>query len=278
MTLTKNPNAAEAQFEDEGAVSGTTQATGSATVNQANVTDTATASAAQAATPAAEPVTETSRALAPRPLSTALAETLQKAGVLTAGQIRDSSLIEQLKNAIRVEWDSLPTIGANNTAKFVIKGDSEVKLGETIEIVLMSFQDLWVASPGDTEADNALVKYSHDGITSNEDADGEVVNMKEYLDRLKVDYPKAHIGHRVILVGELAAAEGGDATEHIGKLFQISLPDSGRRAFETYKLQSSYALGKGKAQPAEVLRMRLKAKEAKNGKNTYAKVEITQAN
>lgn len=185
---------------------------------------------------------------APRALATANANSVVKMNVISG-----------FENAFRVEFDSLPGIGASQ-GTFSMKADDS-DLGAEISIQLLSYQASWVASPNDTKADVELVKYSDDGVTSK---DG--VNLLAHVEDLKAQgYSKSKIAHRVVLVGELLTT--AKASDKVGELVMVDLPDSGRRAFNTYVIQASYAVAKGRKSPEEasILKMKAVPEKTKSG-------------
>lgn len=186
----------------------------------------------------------------------------------TAAAVISQNVLAGMKDAFRVDYDSLPGIGASQ-GTFTLKADDE-DIGNEIKLQLISYQASHVASPNDTKADIELVKYSDDGITSR---DG--VNLAAHIEDLKAQgYKNAKIAHRVILVGELVAA--AKETDKIGELVMIDLPDSGRRAFNTFTLQASYAVARGRKTPEEASLLTLKAvpEKTRNG-DKYTKVAIS---
>lgn len=243
MALNK-ANATAATFEAEDGLDDA--GTGTVSAETANV-DTANAA------PADEPVT-----------TTALATQGQRA-LTTASAVMKTNVISGLKDAFRVEFDSLPAIGASQ-GTFNLKAD-DTDIGNQISIQLLSYQESWVASPNDTKADVELVKYSDDGVTSR---DG--INLLAHVEDLKAQgYGKAKINHRNVLVGELLSTS--IECDKVGELVMIDLPDSGRRAFNTYTLQASYAVAKGRktAEEAAVLTLKAVPEKTKSGEK-YTKV------
>ena len=111
------------------------------------------------------------------PATTALAAPRTSA-LATANSVVKMNVISALKDTFRVEFDSLPGIGASQ-GTFNLKAD-DTDIGAEISIQLLSYQESWVASPNDTKADVELVKYSDDGVTSR---DG--INLLAHLEDLK---------------------------------------------------------------------------------------------
>ena len=209
----------------------------------------------EAATDTAATEAKPTTALA-APRSTALA---------TANAVVKMNVISGYKDAFRVEFDSLPAIGASQ-GTFSLKAD-DTDIGSEISIQLLSYQDSWVGSPNDTKADVELVKYSDDGVTSR---DG--VNLAAHVEDLKAQgYSNAKIAHRVVLVGELLST--GKPCDKVGELVMIDLPDSGRRAFNTFVIQASYAVAKGRKTAEEAAVLKLKAIPEKTTRgDKYTKV------
>lgn len=186
----------------------------------------------------------------------------------SATSVMSANVISGLKDAFRVEFDSLPAIGASQ-GTFNLKSD-DTDLGSEIKLQLMSYQSSYTASPNDTKADVELVKYSDDGITSKCG-----VNLMAHVEDLKAQgYTKAKIAHRVILVGELL--ESKIPCDNVGELVMIDLPDSGRRAFNTFTLQASYAVAKGRksVEDASILILKAVPEKTKNGEK-FTKVAIS---
>ena len=246
MSLKSKNSTADFETEDE-----TTTTAGATTAGEVNT--------AEAATPVVEPATPTNT-------TSALANVGSRA--VTAATVVKTNIISGLKDAFRVDFDSLPAIGASNGA-FQLKAD-DPDLGKELKLQLISYQESWVASPNDTKADVELVKYSDDGVTSR---DG--VNLLMHLEDLKAQgYGKAKIGHRNILVGELISASV-DA-DVVGGLVMVDLPDSGRRSFNSYTLQASYAVAKGRktADEAAVLTLTATPDKTRSGEK-YTKIVIS---
>lgn len=239
MALRKPTNTATsaAQFEDE-------------TLDA--VAETASDAVAQAA-----PAASTSTAVA----------AARPTAVATARSVTANNVISTLKDAFPVEFDSLPRIAAEQGA-FVFKDDSEEEVGAAIKLQLLSYQDSWVCSPNDKKADVDLVKWSDDGVTSK---DG--IDLKTHLqDLIEQGYTKAKIQHRCIIVGELLEGD----TDRLEELVQLDLPESGRRSFNTYQLQASYAVAKGKKTEDDAKQVTLTAVKAKTASGeVYTKIVVS---
>ena len=247
MALNK-ANATAATFEAEDAA-----------LDQAVDTGTAETATAETATAAVD----TSEA----PKTTALAAAGTRA-LTTASSVMKANIISSLQDAFRVEYDSLPAVGAS-LGTFVRKAD-ETDLGPELKLQLLSYQESWVASPNDTKADVELVKYADNSKTARDGTD-----LAAHVEDLKAQgYGKAKINHRVILVGELLEAPKDDSM--VGALIMVDLPDSGRRSFNTFTLQASYAVAKGRksAEEATILTLKAVNDKTKSGEK-YTKVVIS---
>ena len=247
MALNKaNATAATFEAEDE-------------TLDQAVDTGTAEAVTVEA--------TDGAVATSEAPKTTALAAAGTRA-LTTASSVMKANIISGLQDAFRVEYDSLPAVGAS-LGTFVRKAD-ETDLGPELKLQLLSYQESWVASPNDTKADVELVKYADNSKTARDGTD-----LAAHVEDLKAQgYGKAKINHRVILVGELLEAPKDDSM--VGDLIMVDLPDSGRRSFNTFTLQASYAVAKGRksAEEATILTLKAVNDKTKSGEK-YTKVVIS---
>ena len=211
---------------------------------------TATAAPAQAAAPAPAPAPAAST-------STAVATQGTRA-VASAAAVVKQNVLSDKKDAFRVEFDSLPRILASQ-GSFQFK-DTEEDLGAQVQIQLMSYQDSWTCGPNDTKADADLVKYADNPTTAQDGTD-----LKQHLADLKAQgYSKASIAHRCVIVGELVSSQGKVASDRTGELVQMDLPESGRRSFNTYQLQASYAVAKGRKTAEEASLLTIKAVKEKS--------------
>ena len=247
MALNKaNATAATFEAEDE-------------TLDQAADTGTAEAVTVEA--------TDGAVATSEAPKTTALAAAGTRA-LTTASSVMKANIISGLQDAFRVEYDSLPAVGAS-LGTFVRKAD-ETDGGSELKLQLISYQESWVASPNDTKADVELVKYADNSKTARDGTD-----LAAHVEDLKAQgYGKAKINHRVILVGELLEAPKDDSM--VGDLIMVDLPDSGRRSFNTFTLQASYAVAKGRksAEEATILTLKAVNDKTKSGEK-YTKVVIS---
>lgn len=238
----------------------------------------APAPAAQPATPAPAPaaqpapVTNHQVATAPAPAAAplVLAPNTQVAAITNARAAMDS-----LKDALRVDWDTLVRLKANQGR--LASADGKLVFGEFVIFELLSYQDNWLISPGkDTDEARDLARYSDDGIHVKDT--GETCTA--YIERLKgLDYPDARMSKRVILVASLVDCEK-DVTIDDGMLFQIDLPPTSRAAFERYKNQAAFDLAKGKIQPSDVVRIKATAtiqQQKGNPKNEYTELSFSRA-
>ncbi len=216
-----------------------------------------------ATTPTAQ---ATNEAAAPTPApSTSTAVATQRSTAVatrtTASAVHSQNVLSTLKDTFVVDFDSLPRILASQ-GSFMFK-DNDEDLGAEIEMQLMSYQDSWVCSPNDTKADVELVKYADNATTSK---DG--VDLKQHLEMLRREgWSKAAIQQRCIIVGELLKTNGKKESDRVGELVQMDLPDSGRRSFNTYTLQASFKVAKGRISAEDAAHLKIQAvkDKAKSG-------------
>lgn len=240
---------------------------------------------AAAATPAAPPAEAAAPAAAPAPApAPAPAETPQAAVpalrntnavalpankmVTAIGESR--AQFEGMKDALRVDWDTLKRIKFNTGQLVTADG---AKLGDWIEFELLSYQDNWLISPGgDTDEARDLARYSDDGVHVK--GTGEL--CKDYIEKLKtLNYPDARMSQRTVLVASLLDCDK-DATVGEGELFQIDAPPTTRQRFETYKNQAAFDMAKGRAtlEQCQKIRASIVSLTQKGSNKDYAALEF----
>lgn len=190
-------------------------------------------------------------------------------GALTAQRVVTQNVLSGMKDAFRVEFDSVPRILAvPDTSPLQFK-DTEEKLGDQIKVQLLSYQDSWVCGPNDKKAEPDTVKYSDDGVTTR---DG--VSLADHLADLKAQgWSKATIQHRCVIVGELLEVNGKNGSERLNTLVQLDLPPTAFSSFKGYQLQASFQVAKGRKTAEEAAVLTIKAEGAKNkGGEAYVKM------
>ncbi len=207
--------------------------------------------------PAKDPVAE-----AGVKASTAVA--VISAGAL-AEAIKSENVLVKMRDAIPpVEFGTFPRlIGANGAV--CVKTDGSRSLGESVELQLLSWTEVYVVSPGsDKDEAKDLVRYSRDGV--NIDETGE--NVNDYLKKLRdVDgYKDASRKQYIELIGFLKSAskDGGP----IGELVQVSLSPQSLLSFRSYmaNVAIKVRIGQMKAEGVENLRITAEGKSG-NGRN-----------
>lgn len=182
--------------------------------------------------------------------------------------------LTELRDVIpAVDFGTFPRlVGSNGN---VMDKDGAL-LGQFADITLLSWNETFVASPGD-DSDEAkkLVRYSRDGVTL--DDTGE--RLDQYLEVLRTThgYKEALKKKYIELVGILEKSEKPCA--HVNQIVQISLSPQSLKSFEGYRANVSVAvrLGKRTHEGAEKLRVTPQVKSG-NGKTwTLLKVEGTPA-
>jgi len=189
-----------------------------------------------------------------------------KATNAVATSLRNMNAIKDLKDAYKVQYNSLAQITATQ-GNFGDR-ESNTNFGDRVVFELMSYQNQFVISPNDDKAPKDLVRYSDDGITCSDGTD-----VKEWLSELKgIGWNNARINQRYILVGALISADKTDKFN--GSLMQIDLSPKSKDQFDRYILQSAYNIGKGlvTAEDAKILEMRTEiATNSNNQKYTLVK-------
>lgn len=204
---------------------------------------------------------------APAPLVVQVPRSTAVASMQAGHQFMDS-----LKDALRVDWDTLNRLKANQGR---ITWD-KVNLGEWFEFSLMSWQDNWLVSPGsDSDEAKQFAKYSDDGKTIKETGE----DIQVYLQRLKdLGYEDARLGKRCVLAMELIDCDKDVDTVDEGMLFQIDLAPTSRASFERYRVQSALDIGRGRATGDDVVRIRATAVVKTGGGNKeYTQLEFSRA-
>lgn len=201
--------------------------------------------------------------------TTALAAASTRAVGAPAVSNAQMRILDGLKNSIPVEFNTLVQVQAVQ-GTFSDKEKDE-SLGDTIEMELMSFQDNYVCSPNADEADTELVKFSDDGITAKDGTD-----MATHLAELLLDWPKAKITKRVVLVGPLLSRTKGDGL--VDELIQIDLAPTSKAMFDRYMANCAWKIKSGKLDPEAAKRVKLTARVAKgSGTIKYTVVDFETA-
>lgn len=222
--------------------------------------------------PAATFEQEGADALVETNVETATAETTTSTAVAVPANRAVSAFanlpnaVAAAKDAVKVEFDTLPNIIANN-GNFLTREDKK-SLGDTVTFELLSWQDTFVVQPGDDKAPKETVKYSDDGVTC---SDG--TSCKEHLEDLRnMGYEKASIKERSVVVGSVKAfSKNADFND---SLVQFDLSPKSRGAFKRYQLTVLNLQRLGKAKPEETLQMKGICRVTSSGGNTYTIVDF----
>lgn len=236
----------------------------------ASFEDTADTTVAEAS-PAAEVAAETSAPATPEAkvaATTAIAKA--QAGALAAPAQRIAPVLTDLKDAVRVDWDTLERLVAGTGT--IDNGDGK-SVGTWIKLTLMSFQDTYEVVPGD-QSDEAkkLVRYSEDGVHLRESG----TTVAQYLDELREQgYDKAALKHKNILVGILDETEKD--SDLVGEVIQISLSPQSRKTFERYRLTRTAKVNMGRATAEGSEAIKITAEGKQFGKNKFTQLTVTGA-
>lgn len=177
---------------------------------------------------------------------------------------------ENYKDAFKVDWNTLHRIQGLQ-GSFVDVENNKTEIGKTLTLELLSYQDNWQISPGtDVESDAQYVRYSDDGVLTTQ---GEP--CAEYLAALKeAGYTDAKMGHRCTLAGIIHSA---DAANMVGTMVQIDLPPTSKTMFDRYQLQSSLDVARGVRTEDQLGMLKMTAKVATKGRNSWTVVEFDYA-
>ena len=200
-------------------------------------------------------IVETRRAIAVAPTK----------AVAQIASIKMQPVMEQLKNALKVNFDTLPHLQINQGNLLVKEGG--VVLGDEAILELLSYQDNFAISPGeDGEDAKQALRYSDDGITCTTGED-----VKEYLKALQdADFPKTQLKQRCVLVVNLISASKGDkVAQYFDNLYQIDLPPSSKAKFDSHRHQVSFKVSRGKLAVEDAPFMTLNVTIATRGDNKW---------
>lgn len=189
------------------------------------------------------------------------------AALALARNLDSTAILKSLKDAIRVNWDTLTRMKANQ-GQFMVDG---LKVGGVLDIQVMSYQTSWQASPGglNTPATTKLVRYSDGGETIANTGE----DIKEYVRGLiQAGHPKARLNRRIVLVFQVVGSPDPKAAGIIGELFQLSLAPTSVSKFEALCIKQAMWLGQGRITEAESTLLRLTVDSASKDGTDYAVV------
>jgi hypothetical protein len=177
-------------------------------------------------------------------------------------------VLSSLENALPpLDFGTLPRFKASPMG---IKGE-EGTLGSTCTVTIISFNNLFAVAPNTDGAPNDLCKFSVDGVTLS-DGTGSV---EDYLEELKIDWPKASAKRYVELVGILDDAEKDH--EEIGNMVTFSLSPMSVKSFERYRLQATVKMGRNaQVTEEELSRVKITAKAKSFGKNDFTMLDFSE--
>lgn len=174
------------------------------------------------------------------------------------------NVFASIKNSFTVEYNTLPSIKATNGN--LVERETNAKLGDSMVLEIMSWQDSYVVSPGDDKAPKEIVKYSDDGIICK---DGTPVNQ-HLADLRAMGYTKAKVNQRVVIVGSVVSTAKLD---HLNdQLVQIDCSPMSRSEFTRYQAQAMNLARLGRADPAKLTTVRCTATLARSGDNDFTKI------
>lgn len=216
------------------------------------------------------PTTATAQAPAANtaaPAATQVAVQTKPAGAVAVAAL--PNVLEPLRNALRVEYNTLESIIANQ-GNFMSR-ETKKSLGDEIVFELLSFQDSFVVSPGDDKAPQEVVRYSDDGLTC---SDG--TSVQEHLHWLKTNgYPKASVKPRVVVVG--AVEKTSKPSDLVGTLVQLDLSPVSRVHWNRYMANSAFMVRSGRYTADQLVKVKANAETAVNGTNSFTLAKFSVA-
>ncbi len=233
--------------------------------------------------PAAEPVTRQLTAdervamqLAKQPAAQPAAQpetkavAVKAAGTTAVANIAKSNPYTPMKDALRVNYDTLPRLMATN-GNFQNK-ETKKLLGDVVGFELISFQDSYVMSPGgdtDDEAAREFLRYSDDGKVS---TDGQL--MTDIMAAAKeAGYEKAAIKHRVILVGSLF--NPGKLADMQDAIVQLDLAPNSVKSWTQLQIGVAFKVLKNLMPVEGTERLRLEIIVKDENKNQWSEVSFS---
>lgn len=161
-------------------------------------------------------------------------------------------------------------VGSNGS---IMDGDKRL-LGDNIVLTVLSWNDRFVISPGDNGAEaKEHARYSLDGVTTTKGED-----VKEYLEELRQDFPKAAMKTYVDLFGILE--ETGKPTDYIGTGVVVSLAPDSVRTFTGFRRDIVVKGMMGRIEPIDAslgVRLRVHVEVKSAGGNTWSRLVCSLA-
>lgn len=220
-------------------------------------------------TAVAEKPADKPTATAAEAASTAIAKASSSA-VATSQPTGNMYVLKELKDQLFVDYNTLAQVKAEQGS--FSDRETEDVLGSSLTMEILSWQDSFVCSPNDDDAEKELVKYSDDGVTAKDGTD-----LKAHLEDLKSQgFSKARITHRIVVVGALLGSEKDTALT--GSLIQLDLPPSGKTQWDRYNANCAWNIRSGRISEEQAKRVLVKAVIAKGqGSVKYTLVTFSTA-
>lgn len=194
---------------------------------------------------------------------------VQAAGaVVVPGQYGNPRVLDTLKDALRVDWNTLYRVKAGQ-GRFA--GEQGLNLGSWIEAELQSWQESWLITPGsDNDEAKEFARYSDDGKTIK----GTGEDCQTYIARLvSMGYKDAALKKRCIVVMALLDCEKEVDLDE-GKLFQIDMSTTSKDKFDQYRFQTVYDVSKGRHTADQSLLIRMDAIATTAGKKEWTVIHF----
>lgn len=188
----------------------------------------------------------------------------------TETTLGDAELLDVLKDAYRVEYNSTTPVIANNGN--LITREGKVKLGDEATVALVSYQDSFVISANDDSAPKDLVRFSDDGVVC---SDGTPV--RQALDDMKaLGWSKAALRARVVVVCRVICAN--KSKEFDNQFVQLDLSPKSKVQFDRYMKTSKLQVAAGMMTVDKVLKVKITIETPTNAQNqTYSVMRFAPA-
>lgn len=188
----------------------------------------------------------------------------------TETTLGDAELLDVLKDAYRVEYNSTTPVIANNGN--LITREAKIKLGDEATVALVSYQDSFVISANDDAAPKDLVKFSDDAVVC---SDGTLV--RQAIDDMKaMGWSKAALRARVVVVCRVIAAN--KSKEFDNQFVQLDLSPKSKVQFDRYMKTSKLQVAAGMMTVDKVLKVKITIETPTNAQNqTYSVMRFAPA-
>jgi hypothetical protein len=197
----------------------------------------------------------------------------QGTGMAMFSGIRPGALFKDLKtDGPPYAFNTFPRFSGSQGV--LTTQDGKQVLGDSCVIELMSFNDLYMVSPGEKSKESTeYVKYSNDGVTINETGE----SLAEYLAELRQDFPKAAKKQYTSLWGVVlkVGAKSNCKDSILGKIVEISLAPTSRPSLTAAESQLQLDIRRGHARLDLANILTVTCEAAVSQGNQYTKLVVS---